>query len=144
MKLFKQIKRERNGCIQSRVVFLFVMVQSLCFIQRGLDCIRRHLGEFYQARSGFWQGKKVIPVCQSTSVRFIYDMVILELLHNINCFKKKKLYMMIHTGIKLEVYVWVECYYQFKILLIDMIKVLCMIMHAFKSIYIFEKIHVYI
>jgi hypothetical protein len=58
--------------------------------------------------------------------------------------KKKKLYMLIHTKIKLGVYVWVDYYYQFKILLIDMIEVLCMIEHAFKSAHIFEKTPTYI
>jgi hypothetical protein len=52
-------------------------------------------------------------------------------------FKKEVIYMLIHTYIKLGVYVWVECCYQLNILSIDMIEDLCMIGHAFKSVHIF-------
>ena len=45
--------------------------------------------------------------------------------------------MLIHTKIKLEVYVWVDFCYQFNILSIDMIEDLCMIGHAFNSVHIF-------
>jgi hypothetical protein len=53
---------------------------------------------------------------------------------NINCLKKE-LYMMIHTDIKLGVYVWFYCCYQFNIVSIGMIKDLCMIWHAFKFVH---------
>jgi hypothetical protein len=54
---------------------------------------------------------------------------------------KRKLNVMIHIEIKPRVYVWVDCYYQLNILLIDMIEDLCMIKHTFKSVHFFFKRH---
>jgi len=51
INVFKQIRMEMNSCIQSRAIFIFVMV-SLTLV---LISYEKHLCEFYQPRSGFWQ-----------------------------------------------------------------------------------------
>ena len=121
-----------ESCFSIRLWF-----QSLYFIQHDLSCIRRHLCDFYQAQSGFWQGKKRC-LCVNLDL-FASYMIWLYWNHcaDYQLLKKKKLYMLTDTYIKLRVYVWVDSCYQFKIVSIDMIEDLCMIGHAFKSIHVF-------
>jgi hypothetical protein len=43
IKMVEQIKMGTCTCIQSRDVFFLLWFHSLCFYQRGLDCIWRHM-----------------------------------------------------------------------------------------------------
>jgi hypothetical protein len=78
MKLFEKSKKGNEKLlIVKSCLSIRLWSRSLCLIQHDFDFFKRHLCEFTKPNQG--SGKlKEVHVCQFSSVRFIYDMVILE------------------------------------------------------------------